>query len=107
LKLIAGAFDRRHAPVSSRAITVATTFSLLPEALLSAVPVPEPGAARQRIILMGDVPSPPINLPKGCRFHTRCPHAFDRCPTEEPALREIAACHLAACHLNNQQAQLM
>jgi oligopeptide/dipeptide ABC transporter ATP-binding protein len=55
---------------------------------------------------MDDIPSP-INLPKGCRFHTRCPHAFDRCPTEEPALREIAARHLAACHLNNQQVQLM
>jgi peptide/nickel transport system ATP-binding protein len=50
------------------------------EALLSAVPVPEPGASRQRIILKGDVPSP-INPPKGCRFHTRCPHVFDRCRT--------------------------
>jgi peptide/nickel transport system ATP-binding protein len=70
------------------------------EALLSAVPVPEPGAARKRIILAGDMPSP-INLPTGCRFHTRCPHAFDRCRSEEPALREIAPGHLAACHLND------
>ena len=55
------------------------------EALLSAVPVPEPGAPRERIILKGDVPSP-INPPKGCRFHTRCPYVFDRCRTEEPPL---------------------
>ena len=59
------------------------------QALLSAVPVPEPGAARKRIILQGDVPSP-INPPTGCRFHTRCPYAFDRCRTEEPPLRPTA-----------------
>ena len=70
------------------------------QALLSAVPVPEPGAARQRIILKGDVPSP-INPPKGCRFHTRCPYAFDRCRTEEPPLRPTEAGHLAACHLHD------
>jgi peptide/nickel transport system ATP-binding protein len=70
------------------------------EALLSAVPVPEPGAARKRIILKGDIPSP-IHLPQGCRFHTRCPYAFERCRTEEPALREVAIGHLAACHLND------
>jgi peptide/nickel transport system ATP-binding protein len=70
------------------------------EALLSAVPVPEPGAARRRIILKGDLPSP-IHLPKGCRFHTRCPYAFQRCRTEEPALRQVATGHLAACHLND------
>ena len=69
------------------------------KALLSAVPVPEPGAARQRIILKGDVPSP-INPPKGCRFHTRCPYVFDRCRTEEPELRLTEDEHFAACHLN-------
>jgi len=68
------------------------------QALLSAVPVPEPGANRQRIILKGDVPSP-INPPPGCRFHTRCPHAFDRCRIEEPELQPTDAGHLAACHL--------
>ena len=68
------------------------------QALLSAVPVPEPGANRQRIILKGDVPSP-INPPKGCRFHTRCPHAFDRCRVEEPKFQPVEAGHLAACHL--------
>jgi peptide/nickel transport system ATP-binding protein len=70
------------------------------EALLSAVPVPEPGAARQRIILKGDVPSP-VNPPKGCRFHTRCPYVFDRCRTEEPLLRLHGEAHLAACHLHD------
>jgi peptide/nickel transport system ATP-binding protein len=71
------------------------------EALLSAVPVPEPGGSRQRIILKGDIPSP-IKPPKGCRFHTRCPHVFERCRTEEPILRQIELGHLAACHLNEQ-----
>jgi peptide/nickel transport system ATP-binding protein len=70
------------------------------EALLSAVPIPQPGAARQRIILKGDVPSP-VNPPKGCRFHTRCPYVFDRCRTEEPALKLQGEAHFAACHLND------
>jgi peptide/nickel transport system ATP-binding protein len=69
------------------------------KALLSAVPVPEPGAARQRIILKGDVPSS-INPPKGCRFHTRCPYVFDRCRSKEPELRLTGDDHFAACHLN-------
>jgi peptide/nickel transport system ATP-binding protein len=79
------------------------------EALLSAVPVPMPGAARERIILKGDVPSP-INPPKGCRFHTRCPYAFDRCREEEPPLRGVADAvgegHLAACHLHDRPAAM-
>jgi peptide/nickel transport system ATP-binding protein len=70
------------------------------KALLSAVPVPEPGAARERIILKGDVPSP-INPPKGCRFHTRCPYAFDRCRSEEPKLRLLQDDHFTACHLHD------
>jgi peptide/nickel transport system ATP-binding protein len=68
------------------------------EALLSAVPVPDPGAPRQRIILKGDVPSP-IDPPSGCRFHTRCPYAFDRCRIEEPELTPRTDGHYAACHL--------
>jgi peptide/nickel transport system ATP-binding protein len=75
------------------------------EALLSAVPVPMPGAQRERIILKGDVPSP-INPPTGCRFHTRCQYAFDRCRTEEPPLAAVptalAPGHLAACHLHDR-----
>ena len=74
------------------------------QALLSAVPVPDPGAARERIILKGDVPSP-INPPKGCRFHTRCPYAFDRCRQEEPELRQTGEGHFAACHLNDEAAR--
>jgi oligopeptide/dipeptide ABC transporter ATP-binding protein len=68
------------------------------EALLSAVPAPEPGLEKKRIILKGDVPSP-INPPSGCRFHTRCPYAFARCSAEEPELQEISTGHQVACHL--------
>jgi peptide/nickel transport system ATP-binding protein len=68
------------------------------KALLSAVPVPEPGAVRAPMILRGDVPSP-INPPRGCRFHTRCPFVFDRCRSEEPQLRSAASGQWAACHL--------
>ena len=70
--------------------------------LLSAVPVPDPTAKRDRIILTGDVPSP-INPPSGCRFHTRCPYVFDRCRIEEPLLREMPSggpAQRAACHLD-------
>ncbi len=67
-------------------------------ALLSAAPVPEPGARRERIILKGDIPSP-INPPAGCRFHTRCPVAEARCRVEEPLMRRVAPGHQAACHL--------
>jgi peptide/nickel transport system ATP-binding protein len=68
------------------------------QALLSAVPVPEPGAARSRIILKGDIPSP-IDRPTGCHFHTRCPQAFARCRGEEPALRPLPDGRRVACHL--------
>ncbi|MEJ0074531.1 MAG: oligopeptide/dipeptide ABC transporter ATP-binding protein [Alphaproteobacteria bacterium] len=73
------------------------------QALLSAVPVPNPAARRQRIILKGDVPSP-VNPPKGCRFHTRCPYVFDRCRTEEPVLQTAGEHHAAACHLLDNSA---
>ena len=69
-------------------------------ALLSAVPVPDPLAKRQRIILTGDVPSP-INPPSGCSFHTRCPFAYDRCRIEEPELRTVGTGHQSACHLDH------
>jgi oligopeptide/dipeptide ABC transporter ATP-binding protein len=73
------------------------------EALLSAVPVPDPETAKTRIILKGDVPSP-IDPPSGCRFHTRCPYAFARCEQEEPAMREVLPGHRVACHLRDSAA---
>ena len=68
------------------------------EALLSAVPIPDPGAKPQRVMLPGEVPSP-INPPAGCYFHTRCPYAEARCRSEKPLLREVRPGHYAACHL--------
>jgi oligopeptide transport system ATP-binding protein len=66
------------------------------QALLSAIPIPDAGVKRQRVILQGDVPSP-INPPSGCRFHTRCPYVQERCKTEEPKLVPEAG-HATACH---------
>jgi oligopeptide/dipeptide ABC transporter ATP-binding protein len=68
------------------------------EALLSAVPVPNPKLKRARRPLAGDVPSP-VNPPSGCAFHTRCPYAEARCRAEVPALREVAPGHWVSCHL--------
>jgi len=70
------------------------------QALLSAVPIPNPAkeARRQRIILEGDVPSP-VNPPSGCRFHNRCPLAVDICREVDPEWREVAPDHWVACHL--------
>jgi len=62
------------------------------QALLSAIPLPEPGAAGKRMLLEGDVPSA-IDPPSGCRFRTRCPYAQARCGAEEPALEDGVACH--------------
>jgi len=67
------------------------------EALLSAVPVPDPKYQRKQIVLGGDVPSP-INRPNGCHFHTRCRYAQERCKVEEPILEEITPGHSVACH---------
>jgi peptide/nickel transport system ATP-binding protein/oligopeptide transport system ATP-binding protein len=65
-------------------------------ALMSAIPVPNPRLKRQRTILKGDVPSP-LNPPKGCRFHPRCPVAIDICSQEEPAFKELLPDHWVAC----------
>lgn len=68
------------------------------QALLSAIPVPDPGQKKKRLILRGDVPSP-LNPPSGCRFRTRCPKAFDRCRLETPGMTEVEHGHFVACHL--------
>jgi oligopeptide/dipeptide ABC transporter ATP-binding protein len=68
------------------------------QALMSAIPVPDPTLKRQRVILEGDVPSP-LNPPAGCRFHTRCPLAFDKCSQETPPFRDHGDRHYAACWL--------
>lgn len=68
------------------------------QALLSAVPIPDVEFRKERIILQGDVPSP-ANPPKGCPFHTRCPHAMDVCTSVKPIMKEIEPGHYAACHL--------
>lgn len=68
------------------------------KALFSAIPVPDPDHQGKRIILEGSIPSP-ADPPKGCRFHTRCPHAMDICTEDEPAWREVKPGHFCACHL--------
>lgn len=74
------------------------SFHPYTQALLSSIPVPNPKLNRDRVILKGDIPSP-IDPPKGCRFHTRCPFVMDRCKTEEPELREVKDNHFVSCHL--------
>jgi peptide/nickel transport system ATP-binding protein/oligopeptide transport system ATP-binding protein len=69
-------------------------------ALMSAIPVPDPTAKRDRVILKGDVPSP-LNPPKGCRFHPRCAVAIDKCSVEEPPFKEAKPDHMVACWLVN------
>jgi len=67
------------------------------KALLSAVPIPDPSAKRDRIVLTGDIPSP-ANPPSGCTFHTRCPFAQDLCKEKEPEFRDFGEDHFIACH---------
>lgn len=77
-------------------------------ALLSAIPVPDPAVEkqRQRILLKGDIPSP-ANPPSGCRFHTRCPVAIDRCRSEDPAWMQMAQDHKSACWRAGELPDLM
>ncbi|MBI3002106.1 MAG: dipeptide ABC transporter ATP-binding protein [candidate division NC10 bacterium] len=68
------------------------------QALLSAIPIPDPTVKRERTILKGDPPSP-LRPPSGCRFHTRCPKRFEPCDRQEPVLREVQRGHWVSCHL--------
>ena len=71
------------------------------EALLSAVPIPDPAVKKKRITLKGDVPSP-IDPPAGCRFHPRCPYRFEPCDKVEPELIQAGGDHIVACHLRQE-----
>jgi peptide/nickel transport system ATP-binding protein/oligopeptide transport system ATP-binding protein len=75
-------------------------------ALLSAIPIPDVTHQQQRIVLSGDVPSP-ADPPSGCRFHTRCPFAVDRCLTEEPMLEAVESGHFVACHRRHETEKLV
>ena len=68
------------------------------EALFSAIPVPDPKAKMNRIVLEGSIPSP-ANPPSGCKFHTRCKHCMEKCKTEAPVQKEVEPGHYVVCHL--------
>ena len=104
LAVVAHISDRIGVMYLGSLVEVAPTEQLTTEprhpytkALLSAVPVPQRHLRRERIILSGEVPSP-LNPPPGCRFHTRCPIATERCSNDVPELREVAPGRWAACH---------
>ena len=97
--------DRVAVMYLGRVVEVATAEELYAnplhpytEALLSAVPIPDPKIKRKRIVLQGDVPNP-IRPPSGCHFHTRCPIAEPRCSTEVPTLKSAGGRHQVSCHL--------
>ncbi len=88
----------RISEVASRDALFAAPRHPYTQALLSAIPRPEPRRKRQRFVLRGDVPSP-MNPPTGCPFHTRCPLAWSRCREEEPEAISVGESHRVACHL--------
>ncbi|RLE85529.1 MAG: oligopeptide ABC transporter ATP-binding protein, partial [Thermoprotei archaeon] len=69
------------------------------KALISAVPVPNPKRRGKEIPIRGEVPTSPIDVPPGCRFHPRCPYAMEVCRKEEPVPKELSRGHYVACHL--------
>ena len=86
--------------VADRASLFSRPAHPYPQALLSAVPAPDPERRSRPIVLEGETPSP-IDPPDGCRFHPRCPYGFDRCRVETPILRDRSATQSAACHLDH------
>ncbi|MEN4013335.1 MAG: dipeptide ABC transporter ATP-binding protein [Bellilinea sp.] len=87
--------------LASRNDLFSTPLHPYTQALMSAIPIPNPHVRRKRMILSGDVPSP-LNPPKGCRFHPRCPFARPNCAVDEPQLRELAPNHQVACHYGEE-----
>lgn len=105
--------DRTAVMYLGKIVEIATSESIFStpvhpytHALLSGIPIPEVGRKLHRIVLSGDVPSP-ISPPHGCRFHTRCPFAVDRCREEEPLLEEVENTHKAACHRRQEVERLV
>jgi oligopeptide/dipeptide ABC transporter ATP-binding protein len=84
--------------LAERELLFQTPFHPYTEALLSAIPVPDPGMKKKRVVLTGDIPSP-LNPPAGCSFHPRCPYRMDICDTIEPELMDKGNGQYAACHL--------
>jgi len=104
LSVVGHISDRIAVMYAGRLVELGATEELLDqpkhpytEALLAAVPIPDPSLNRDRRLLSGEV-ADPANLPTGCAFHPRCPHAEDRCKTEVPDLREVTPGHFARCY---------
>ncbi len=105
LSVVEHTSDRVAVMYLGRVVEIAKSYDLYTnpqhpytEALLSAVPIPDPTVKRKRIMLQGDVPNP-INPPSGCHFHTRCPIKQDICTKERPVLKRVSDGHQVACHL--------
>ena len=86
--------------IAPKEVLFALSLHPYTQALIAAIPVPDPTIKRKQVILKGDVPSP-INIPVGCRFHTRCSYTLPICKKEEPLLKEVGKEHFTACHLHN------